>query len=233
MERRVVVALLGALGVVWVVGSCAGGAEGSSGGQGGEGGTSTASTTGATTGVAPVGAGGGNSGGGDGGAGGVAGAGGATGTGGGSAGACADVSGDYGLCDAEIGWGFDGAECKLFSGCNCAPNCDSFYKDAVECATSCAAAGKCDTAAMKAMYLAQDPFVAGNHCDGVYVCTPDQSQAYLEAMFPGIVCEGECAGHPSCAAYYNGTVTDEAFEKLCAVSLLPAVDTINCVVYGP
>lgn len=154
---------------------------------------------------------------------------------GGGAGTCEDVSGDYGDCSTPLGWGFDGTECALFNGCGCAPHCDGFFDDPGGCASTCAA-DHCDTAAMKAAYLAESPFVVGNHCDGVYVCTADAASSGIEAMFPGIVCEqsGLCPpGEEQCAAYYSGMVTEAQWQTLCAASLLPQIDDIYCIVYGP
>ena len=88
---------------------------------------------------------------------------------------------------------------------------------------------------MKALYLAKDPFEPGDHCDGVYICTPDASYSYVSELFPSIVCEaGICSdGSKHCAAYYSGTVTQEQWGTLCAASLLPGIDSIYCVIYGP
>jgi hypothetical protein len=88
---------------------------------------------------------------------------------------------------------------------------------------------------MKGLYLAKNPFEPGDHCDGVYICTPDASSSDVSALFPGILCDpGVCEGPTKeCAAYYNGLVTEESWEKLCAASLLPLIDTIYCVIYGP
>jgi len=215
MRARIGIALLGALLGALGLAACSGSVEqetaaGATGGGGGN-------------------AAGGDSGGGGGGTGGVAGA------GGGSPAVCSDVSGDYGPCEAELGWGFDGASCKLFSGCDCGSSCGSFFPDAASCAAGCAAAGQCDTAAMKGLYLAKDPFEPGDYCDGVYICTPDASYSYVNDLFPGIACEvGICEGSTKrCAAFYGGMVTGDEWQKLCAASLLPAIDDIYCVIYGP
>jgi hypothetical protein len=177
-----------------------------------------------------TGGGGGNAGGGDSSVGG-----GNAGGGGGSPAVCSDVSGDYGPCEAELGWGFDGASCKLFSGCDCAPNCGGFFPDAVSCALGCAAAGQCDAEEMKGLYLAADSFEPGTQCDGVYICTPDSSYSDVDDLYPGISCEiGICEGYTKhCAAAYHGVVTEEQWETLCAASLLPGIDAIYCVIYGP
>jgi hypothetical protein len=146
------------------------------------------------------------------------------------------VSGDYGDCATPIGWGYNGSECVSFSGCSCAPNCGQFFKDAFSCASTCGAAGKCDTTAMHALYLAEDPFKEGNHCDGVYLCAPDSDKPALASLFPDMKCDGQpgsCPTGGTCDVYYNGAVTAEKWDALCVASLLPEVDDITCVVYGP
>jgi hypothetical protein len=159
------------------------------------------------------------------------------GGGSGTPGTCADVSGDYGPCESEIGWAFNGGECRLFSGCNCAPNCGSFFDDAISCAAACAAVGRCDTADMKAIFLAQDPFVPGNHCDEVDICVDGDNRTALGALFPEWTCEPQvgqlCTSGTLCVAFWAGTVTTKQWESLCAASLLPRIDDIFCAVYGP
>lgn len=43
----------------------------------------------------------------------------------------------YGSCRAEFGFAFDGNDCVLFSGCDCAPDCDAFYPSEFECRAAC------------------------------------------------------------------------------------------------
>jgi hypothetical protein len=90
---------------------------------------------------------------------------------------------------------------------------------------------------MKSLYLAQDPFVPGIHCDGVHVCTPPENEPSLATLFPGLVCEMPgsipCPPGLNCAAYYSGTVTQAQWDLLCTASLLPQVSDIYCVVWGP
>lgn len=229
----------GLLGVFALFAACSSPAEqaASGGDSGGEGGSAGGGTTGGAGGVA----GGSNAGGAGGIAGGVntGGAGGGTGgwigAGGGVPSACADVGGDYGDCALPLGWGFDGTGCKLFNGCDCQPNCGSFFPSETSCATTCAAAGHCDTMALKPLYLAKDPVEQGDHCDGVDICTPEASLSSIQEIFPSITCDpGNCEGAShSCNAYYHGPLTAEKWEKLCAASLLPGIENIFCVIYGP
>ncbi|MEZ4449364.1 MAG: hypothetical protein R3B09_07790 [Nannocystaceae bacterium] len=154
----------------------------------------------------------------------------------GGAGACADLGAvDFGDCDAIVGWIFDGEACALRSGCGCEPHCEGVYESAQACALGCAATGACATAKMKAAGIAADPFVVGSFCDGVYLCGGDEAD--LLALFPGQPWEAKagypCESEPMCTAYYQGIVDAPRWEQLCAASLLPAVNAINCTVWGP
>src|SRR5262245_12132752 len=120
MNQHIVTAFFVTLGSSMLL-SCSGGVATPPGGDT----NSVSSTSGVGSGGATGtgGAGGGSAGAGGttgtgGAGGGSAGAGGTTGTGGAPS-VCADVSGvDYGGCELEIGWGYDGKECKSWSGCS-------------------------------------------------------------------------------------------------------------------
>ena len=154
----------------------------------------------------------------------------------GGSGACVDVSGDYGGCEAELGYGFDGTSCRLFSGCDCAPNCEHFAPDPVGCASACAAAGHCDESKIKGAALAKDAKVeVGTACDEVDACaTPDPSLQWLKALVPGLQCEAgfPCEGGQSCHLQFAGTIDAAAWAQMCAASLLPGAE-VYCVIWGP
>jgi hypothetical protein len=153
----------------------------------------------------------------------------------GNAGACVDVSGDYGPCEAIIGYGFDGTSCRAFSGCNCAPHCDDFAPDPVTCALGCAAAGECNEAALHPAGINKDPVMAGSFCDELDACADAERLAWLTQIFGKIECEPAgalCAGAQNCHLLWQGQLDATQWPKVCAASLLPAAD-LQCVIFGP
>lgn len=151
-------------------------------------------------------------------------------------GGCVDVSGDYGPCDAVLGYGFDGTSCRAFSGCDCAPHCDDFAPDPVSCATSCAAAGECNDAAVHPAGINKEPPKIGSLCDEVDACTTDAARVpWLKQIFARASCEP--AGYPcdqgqTCHVLWQGTLDAAQWAQICAASLLPGAD-LQCVVWGP
>lgn len=152
-------------------------------------------------------------------------------------GGCVDVSGDYGPCEAEIGYGFDGTSCRLFSGCDCAPNCEHFAKDPVGCALDCAAAGKCDESAMHPAGINKEPPHVGGLCDEVDACVPgDELAAWLAKIFAMVDCEPAnypCQGAAqTCHVFWQSTLDAAQWAQMCAASLLPGAN-LQCVIWGP
>lgn len=150
---------------------------------------------------------------------------------------CQDLSlTDHGNCDMFLGYGFDGTACRAFSGCDCGADCDLFFADAVDCATSCAATGGCNEAAIQAAFLAMDPIGIGTHCDEVDACAVQDTDAanWIAALFPGSSCDGSapCQQGQACTLQFAGTIDAEQWQKLCAASLLPNAE-LYCVVFGP
>lgn len=149
---------------------------------------------------------------------------------------CVDVSGDYGACDLFLGYGFDGTSCRGFSGCDCAPNCEHFAASPVACASSCAAAGECNDAAIHAAALAMDPVQVGSFCDEVDACAVKDSEAaaWLAELYPGLQCEGGnfCKMGQPCVLQFAGMIDAGQWQQLCAASLLPGAE-LYCVVFGP
>lgn len=156
------------------------------------------------------------------------------GTTGGSVGACKAVDGDYGPCDALIGYAFVDGGCQLVSGCNCEPDCEFFFADPVACASTCAAAGECQPDNIHGGGIAPDEVGPGSFCDEVDACVdlPELAEQ-LKELFPELVCEqGRCDGQ-NCHLLWQGELSDEQWTQICAASLLPGVDELVCVVLGP
>ena len=154
----------------------------------------------------------------------------------GGGGQCGVADGDYGPCDAIIGWAFTGTTCELLSGCDCGDDCDLFFDNEIDCAKTCADAGECDEDKLFGVALADD-LTLGGFCDQVDVCTPQQYSQLLPDLFPEqFVCEpGQfCPNQQeTCTVSWAGEVTEELWTQLCAASLLPGLSTINCVIWGP
>ena len=150
--------------------------------------------------------------------------------------ACVDVSGDYGPCDAIIGYGFDGTTCRAFSGCNCAPHCDDFWPDELSCALGCAAAGGCNPAAMHPAGINKDPVQPGSFCDELDACASDPGSAeWLTKIFGKVECEPAsypCEQGQTCHLLWQGTLDEAQWSQACAASLLPGAD-LQCVIWGP
>ncbi|MBA3545681.1 MAG: hypothetical protein H0T76_04290 [Nannocystis sp.] len=150
--------------------------------------------------------------------------------------ACVDVSGDYGPCDAILGYGFDGTHCRAFSGCNCAPHCDDFSPDPASCAIECAAAGECNPAALHPAGINKEPVMKGSSCDELDACVVDpESVAWLTNIFGKIECEPAnypCDQGQNCHVLWQGTLDEASWPQVCAASLLPAAD-LQCVIWGP
>jgi hypothetical protein len=149
----------------------------------------------------------------------------------GAGGGCANVGRvDYGDCEMEIGWGFDGERCRSFSGCGCQPNCDRFFDDPLSCAASCVAAGGCNLSVMR-----HDLFL-GQMCDTVYVCVDPASVAGIDGIFNGVSCPGDggwsCTGSATCDTDYGSYyITEQHWQEICALSLLPEVLELVCMVW--
>lgn len=151
--------------------------------------------------------------------------------------ACLDLgANDYGDCDAFLGYAYDGTSCRAFSGCDCGPDCANFFASALDCATSCAALGGCNEAAIQPAFLAMGPIGIGSYCDQVDTCAVPNTDAatWLAMLFPGLNCEGvgACKQGEACQAQFAGMIDAAQWEQLCAASLLPNAE-LYCVVFGP
>lgn len=147
------------------------------------------------------------------------------------AGACKAVKGEYGPCDAILGYTFDGSKCVATSGCNCEPDCDAFHPTPVACATACAAAGECREEVVKGGGIGPDEVGPGSLCDEVNACV---NLPELKELFPGLTCEPAIpCGADACHLLFQNVLTPEQWTQICAASLLPGVDELYCVVFGP
>lgn len=151
--------------------------------------------------------------------------------------ACLDLgANDYGDCDAFLGYAYDGTSCRAFAGCDCGPDCAGFFANALDCATSCAALGGCNEAAIQPAFLAMGPIGIGSYCDQVDTCAIPNTDAatWLATLFPGLNCEGvgACKQGEACQAQFAGMIDAAQWEQLCAASLLPNAE-LYCVVFGP
>ena len=148
---------------------------------------------------------------------------------------CAPVRGDLGDCETVLGYGFDGARCREFRGCDCGSACDQLTADPLLCASTCSAAGKCDEAAIHASGLAQGPVRPGSFCDEVTACAHEGTA--LAAALPrlDLTCEVPgfpCASGQRCHLQFQGPIHEEGWLKICGLSLLPGAD-LHCVLWGP
>lgn len=150
---------------------------------------------------------------------------------------CGIADGDYGDCDAVLGAAFDGTECTVRSGCDCAPDCDKFFPDPASCALTCAAAGHCNEDRIKAAGIASDPIGPGDLCDEIDVC-PDQNgtKPIFEKIFDMLSCQGgdyPCKGAETCTGLWQNMLGPDEWETTCAASLVENSGDIFCVVWGP
>jgi hypothetical protein len=147
---------------------------------------------------------------------------------------CATVSGDYGDCEAELGWGFDGTVCQLYGGCDCGADCAHMFETAAECATACRAAQHCNEDALSPEGIASS-FAEGGYCDEVSACVPlELADAVAEVAELVRPCEemAECVGGVICTLSYGGDVDAVLWDDVCAASLLPEVG-VMCLIWGP
>ena len=143
------------------------------------------------------------------------------------------LGGDYGDCEAVLGWGFDGSGCRLYSGCDCGSDCASFFASAAACATACAAEQYCNAAALVGGGIL-DTFDENSYCDEVYACVPATVEADVAELLPlSSACEasGDCASE-TCPSSLTGTIAGTDWDQVCAASLLPETQ-ITCWVWGP
>lgn len=150
---------------------------------------------------------------------------------GGLVGACEPITGNYGPCDALIGYAFVDGSCQLVSGCSCEPDCEFFFDDPVACASTCAAAGECQLGDIQGGGIGPDDVGPGSFCDEVDACV---NLPELKELFPELVCEpGQPCGGENCHLLWQGQLTQEQWTQICAASLLPGVDELYCMVFGP
>lgn len=147
-------------------------------------------------------------------------------------GTCEEADGDYGPCEAILGYGLVGEKCLAISGCNCEPDCASIFPSPVACATTCAAAGECNDAIITGAGIGPKEVGPGSLCDEVDACV---DLPELKELFPGLTCEpgGMPCGGETCHLLFQNVLTPEQWTQICAASLLQGVDELYCVVFGP
>jgi hypothetical protein len=147
-------------------------------------------------------------------------------------GTCKEADGDYGPCEAILGYGLVGEKCLAISGCNCEPDCASIFPSPVACATTCAAAGECNDAIITGAGIGPKEVGPGSLCDEVDACV---DLPELKELFPELTCEpgGMPCGGETCHLLFQNVLTPEQWTQICAASLLQGVDELYCVVFGP
>lgn len=147
-------------------------------------------------------------------------------------GTCKEAAGDYGPCEAILGYGLVGEKCLAISGCNCEPDCAYIFPSPVACATTCAAAGECNDALITGAGIGPKEVGPGSLCDEVDACV---DLPELKELFPGLTCEpgGMPCGGENCHLLFQNVLTPEQWTQICAASLLQGVDELYCVVFGP
>lgn len=146
---------------------------------------------------------------------------------------CAPVSGEYGDCEAIVGYGFDGTACKPYSGCDCGSDCAHLFPSAAACASSCAAQGECNTGALLAGGIAGS-FTEEAYCDEVFACAADEQQADLEMLLPltGSCEASDTCSTARCSTSLAGQMDADKWTSACSASLLSGVE-LTCWIWGP
>jgi hypothetical protein len=76
----------------------------------------------------------------------------------------------------------------------------------------------------------------GQMCDTVYLCVDPARVDNIDGIFDGIVCPGDggwsCIGSATCGSSYGHYyITEEHWQQICALSLLPEVRELVCMVW--
>jgi hypothetical protein len=137
---------------------------------------------------------------------------------------CSVVSGNYGACDAVLGWGFDGKVCRRWSGCDCGPDCARLYPTALACAQACRMRGGCNSDALVSQGIGR--LVLGGSCYALLACVPAGLEGELGLDLPDS-CPGggPCADGQSCLLKVpaDGTIDEALWDRYCTASLVSGV----------
>lgn len=136
----------------------------------------------------------------------------------------------FGTCEATIGAGFDGNHCVLVDGCS--PGAPGLFPNPNACALACAAAGQCDESKLEGQFDPSKP-LEGQFCDDVEILGDFSTSALpanLCAVAPDMHCEGYSNDTLVCRAIH-GFLTTADVAELCALSLLPQVKGLRCLIY--
>jgi hypothetical protein len=139
---------------------------------------------------------------------------------------CPTVTGNYGACEAVLGWGFDGKVCRQWSGCDCAPDCGRLFPTAQTCAQACRAQGACNSEALVSGGIAH--FAVGESCDSLLACVPAGLEGQLGLDLAGN-CQagGICAAAQTCLLKLPPVIDQADWDRYCTASLISGV-SIEC-----
>lgn len=129
----------------------------------------------------------------------------------------------FGDCGQEIGAVFDGRYCVLVQGCP--DQATRMYAHRAQCAMECAAAGHCGDNIANVRY----PVGSGHeHCDLFNMCLSD---VYDVEDIARVAPDAYCPGGETCESCFIDSVTvdEELAPTLCALSLLPQIFDIGCI----
>ncbi len=143
----------------------------------------------------------------------------------------------YGACEWEIGFAFAGAACVRVTGCDCGADCAAFFPSLADCATTCAAQGRCNPAKLRGP--GGGSLTVGDFCDELHACgpyaDPTAHDAVVRLMPPadcapaGPVCGSTDALR--CRVDPGAPIDAATYEALCAMSLIESVRDIQCIVW--
>ena len=212
-------------GATGATGTSSGGSTGASGGSTGGPGSSGSSGTTGTDGTDGSSSGLGTT---------TFGTGSSSGSTGGGEPVCPVVSGDYGACQAVLGWGFNGEDCQQYSGCDCGADCANLHQEIDGCTASCEGMGFCDESVFDGFGLAPDGWDVGQYCDDLSVCVASDVVPLVQALVPGAMCApdaGLCNKDSRCVLEYGAGVSPYHISLACELSLVPGIDAVTCSVY--
>ena len=127
---------------------------------------------------------------------------------------------DFGDCDTVLGVAFDGATCRVVSGCDCGASCGALYPDLPACASSCAV--MCPDA-----IESEWNWSVGAPCDVAGVCASPSQVSAVESVLgttcgpppSGGVCDQDALDCPLPGE--SLPLSSETYNFGCAAGLVP------------